>query len=60
MARWQTDQRADDRIYIKRVWLLQEFEPALKVDVLLGDGGDLFGRLRTRYIPSSFLVFQES
>ena len=44
-------QCANDRIYIQGIRLLQELEAALEIDVLPGDGGDFFGRLRALRIP---------
>ena len=52
-------QFTDDRVHIWRVWLLQELESTLKIDVLPGDGRDLFGCVRTLRIPGSLLVLQE-
>jgi hypothetical protein len=46
----------DDGIDVQDVRGFQELETALKVDVLPGNGADLFGGLRASGVADAFLV----
>jgi hypothetical protein len=49
----------DDRVHIEGVRLLQELESTLEIDVLPGDGGDLYRCFRAMRITGPFLMLQE-
>jgi hypothetical protein len=52
-------QRADDGIDIQDVRRFLELIAPLEINVLPGDGGDLFAYLRALRIPASFLLLLE-